>query len=105
MEIKTSMQKLVNPYTQQVQKQQAENQQDVSKAAQPSVTGDRVSVSSQAKLYTEAYSTALNASEIREDKVAALKAQVESGTYQADSKKIAEKLLQSDLLINQSLEG
>ncbi len=37
--------------------------------------------------------TAQEAPESRADKVASLKAQVEAGTYQPDSKKIAEKML------------
>ncbi len=105
MEIKTSMQKLVDPYTQQVQNQHADKRAVTGQAAQAPATGDRVSVSAQAKLYTEAYTAASNAPEVRQDKVAALKTQVDNGTYQVDSRKIAEKLLQSDLAINESLEG
>lgn len=60
---------------------------------------DRVTLSGDAKLVSLAASQARDASDVRSDKVAVLKAQVEAGTYQPDSKKIAEKLLtmESDL--------
>ena len=61
--------------------------------AQGAETGDRVSLSPEAKLRTEAFTTAMNTPEVRAEKVAALKAQVESGEYQIDSKAIAAKLL------------
>jgi negative regulator of flagellin synthesis FlgM len=60
---------------------------------------DRVTLSDDAKLVSVAARTAQDASDVRSEKVAALKAQVEAGTYQPDSKKIAEKMLtmESDL--------
>lgn len=60
---------------------------------------DRVTLSDDAKLVSLAASQAKDAPDTRTDKVAALKAQVEAGTYQPDSKKIAEKMLtmESDL--------
>ena len=64
-----------------------------------------MSVSPQARLFIEAYTAATNAPEIRQNKIAALKEQVASGTYQVDSRQIAEKLLQSELAINEKLEG
>jgi negative regulator of flagellin synthesis FlgM len=36
--------------------------------------------------------------DVREDKVAELKEQVESGTYEIDAEKIAEKMLKDSLL-------
>ena len=105
MEIKSSMQKLADPYTQQVQKQQQDRSSISQPATQAQATGDRVSVSPQARLFTEAYAAATNAPEVRQDKVNALKEQVANGTYQVDSRKIAEKLLQSELVINEKLEG
>ncbi len=60
---------------------------------------DRVTLSGDAKLVSQAAREANEAPEVRTEKVAALKAQVAAGTYQPDSKKIAEKLLtmESDL--------
>jgi len=54
---------------------------------------DRVTLSDDAKLVSVATRTAQDAPEVRSDRVAVLKAQVEAGTYLPDSRKIAEKLL------------
>ncbi len=69
-----------------------------SEAEQPS-SSDRVTLSDDARLVSLASRSAQEAPDVRADRVAALKAQVEAGTYQPDSKKIAEKLLtmESDL--------
>ena len=53
MEIKTSMQKLVDPYTQQVQKQSVQKPEAQSQAGQAQSTGDRVSVSHEARMLTD----------------------------------------------------
>lgn len=58
--------------------------------------GDRVSLSSEARLRTEAYSAAMATPEIRQSKVDAIKAKVDSGEYRADSHAIAEKLLREE---------
>lgn len=67
--------------------------------ATQTTSADRVTLSDNARLVSQAATEALGTSDIRADKVASLKAQVEAGTYQPDSKKIAEKLLtmESDL--------
>lgn len=62
-------------------------------AGQSSSGADRVTLSDGAKLVSQAVREAQDASDVRADKVAALKAQVESGNYQPDSKKIAAKML------------
>jgi len=54
---------------------------------------DRVTLSDDAKLVSLSTRQAQEAPETRDDRVAALKAQVQAGTYQPDSKKIAEKML------------
>ncbi len=59
-------------------------------------SADRVTLSDGARLVSVATRTAQEAPESRADKVASLKAQVEAGTYQPDSKKIAEKMLTMD---------
>lgn len=58
--------------------------------------GDRVSLSNTARLRTEAYSGALSAPEVRQEKVEAIKQKVDSGEYQVDSKDIARKLLKDE---------
>lgn len=67
--------------------------------SEASADADRVTLSGDAKLVSLAASQAKEAPEVRSERVAALKAQVQSGTYQPDSKKIAEKMLtmESDL--------
>lgn len=66
--------------------------------AQPSAgeTGDRVSLSPEAKLRTEALTTAMNAPEVRQAKVDAIKASVDSGEYAVDGKALAAKLIQEE---------
>lgn len=54
---------------------------------------DTISLSPESRLRTEALATAARAPEIRQDKVDALKASVESGEYAPDSRQIAAKLL------------
>lgn len=58
--------------------------------------GDHVSVSSEGKLRIEAYKEAMKAADIREEKVAAIKAQIEAGTYEVNSKDIAKNILRSE---------
>lgn len=53
---------------------------------------DVVNMSDEALLLTEALRGAQNAPDIREDKVARLKAAIESGTYDVNARLIAEKL-------------
>lgn len=68
-------------------------------SSQSTSSADRVTLSDNAKLVSQATKDAQDASDVRADKVASLKAQVEAGTYQPDSTKIAEKMLtmESDL--------
>lgn len=62
-----------------------------------SSSGDRVSVSSDAKLVAEAAKTAMESPDVRVDRVEALRAQVQSGNYNPDPRRIAQKLVESDL--------
>ncbi|MDR1776721.1 MAG: flagellar biosynthesis anti-sigma factor FlgM [Desulfovibrio sp.] len=59
-------------------------------------SGDRVSVSQDALLMTEARRTAQNAPDVRADKVEALRIQVANGAYKPDSKLIAQNLLREE---------
>jgi negative regulator of flagellin synthesis FlgM len=61
-----------------------------------SVQGDTVTVSEEAMLRTEAYRVAAWAPDIRQEKIDALKAKVESGTYTIDPRRIAVNLLNSE---------
>lgn len=59
--------------------------------------GDRVSVSREALLRTEAYRTASSSGDMRQDKVDVIKAEIAQGTYKIDSHHIAMKLIQSEV--------
>jgi len=56
---------------------------------------DQIEISSQAKGILTAKAELKNRPQIRTDKVADLKAKLENGNYQIDSKKIAEKMLKN----------
>ncbi len=62
-------------------------------------SSDTVNFSDEAKLYATSVRTAQADSGVRADRVAALKAQVQAGTYQIDSKTTAENMLAQDLEI------
>jgi len=59
--------------------------------------GDSIKLSGQAKLYSRALRTAQESPEIRQKKVAEIKALVESGDYHPDNKKTAAKIVEEDL--------
>lgn len=61
--------------------------------------GDRVSVSPDALLRTETFRQAMSAPDVRQEKVNAIKERVDTGTYQIDSRRIASKLVQSELAL------
>lgn len=58
---------------------------------------DTVSVSDEAVLRTEAYRTAMNAPDVREDKVGAIRDQIANGTYTVNAHRIATNLLGEEL--------
>lgn len=99
MEIKTTLRNL-DPYQQKLDK--AENDAKIKRdksagRANGSGQEDRVSLSPEAKLRTEAYRTAQNTDEIRTDKVEEIKARIANGTYEINTRKIAENLIRDDL--------
>ena len=59
--------------------------------------GDKVNFSDDARLRTEAYSSAVSAPDVRRDKIEAIKAQIAAGEYKVDTQKIAAKVVQDDL--------
>ncbi len=100
MEIKNNLNPL-DPYAQTrltnaAQTNQAANRAADSASAPARDGGDRVSLSPEARLRTEAFSTAMNAPDVRAEKVAELKARVESGEYQVDAASVAAKLLREE---------
>jgi negative regulator of flagellin synthesis FlgM len=56
---------------------------------------DRVSLSSRGRIVAEAAAAVANAPDVRSDRVLALKAAIANGTYQADARGIAERLVAS----------
>ena len=64
--------------------------------ARPGSEGDTLQLSTEAKLRTTARSAAMQADDMRQERVDALKAQVADGTYHIDNEKIAAKLLQEE---------
>jgi len=66
------------------------------KEARSEGEGDTIRLSHEAKLRTSARSVAMQADDMRQERVDALKAQVADGTYHIDNGKIAEKLLQEE---------
>lgn len=59
--------------------------------------GDRVEFSDEGKLRTEAFKAAQSAPDVRQDKVAAIKARIAAGEYQMDSGTIAANLIRDEL--------
>jgi len=59
--------------------------------------GDEVAVSGEARLRGAVFAEAAKASDIREDKVAQLKALVDSGQYEPDAKSIASGIIRDEM--------
>ena len=96
MEIKNNLHN-IDPYNKTKIKSPSNKTANRGNAIAPvAITGDRVSVSPEARLQAEAFTAAMSAPDVRLDKVAALKAKVESGEYTPDSKAIAARLLEQE---------
>ena len=74
-------------------KARGERERKAAASSAQSSSGDKSTVSNEARLRAEAYASAANSPETRAEKVAAIKAQMESGEYVIDTKDIALKLL------------
>ena len=74
----------------------AERERRAAASSAQAASGDKSTVSNEARLRAEAYTSAVNAPETRAEKVAAIKAQVDSGEYVIDTKDIALKLLKEN---------
>ncbi len=88
-------------YQQQSEKVAAQNTEQAAeaKAKAPEAKSDSVVVSQDAKLLAEAHATATSSPDVRADKVAALREQVQNGTYQVDNTRVAEGILRDDMAI------
>lgn len=65
-------------------------------SGEPHTQEDKVSLSSKGKLYLEGYREAMQSTDIREEKVALIKAAIAAGNYNIDSKNVAKKMLGSE---------
>ncbi len=80
-----------------VEKNHADSSERRSKSSAASSTGDKVTLSPEARLGAETYRAASEAPEIRQELVDSIKARIEAGEYEIDSKKIAANLIRDDL--------
>lgn len=60
---------------------------------------DTVTVSNEAVLRTDAYRTAMATPPVRQEKVDAIKSQIQNGSYTIDSRRIATKLLTEEAVM------
>ena len=82
--------------TAEVQESRASRSEE--EQAVPQSGGETVQLSDQAKLMAKARMELDKIADVNEKRVNELKEQVESGTYDADGKKIADKLLKESVL-------
>lgn len=85
------------PYEQLKIQQDREREELAGGVKNPAQEGDEVSVSGDGRLLATAHDAANEASGMREDKVARLKAMVQNGTYKPDGRLIAEKIVSEEL--------
>ena len=84
----------IEAYNQVAQLYQTSNTKNTTQAAKTNGMGrDQVQISSTGKDYHVAKSAVANAADIREDKVADIKARIKNGTYDVSPDDFAEKLL------------
>lgn len=79
--------KMLNIYNKQAK---VEKTKEAKKAGK----SDQLNISSSAREFQVAMEEVKKQTEIREQKVAEIKRQIESGTYKVDAKKIADKMMQ-----------
>ena len=68
------------------------------KPVSPKIEGDKVVLSSRAKEIVEAKKIIDSMPDIREEKVAAIKKEIENGTYKVDGKKVALNIIKESIL-------
>lgn len=88
----------VDVYRQQAERldSRADRSDKAQRGQENAESGDTISVSLDALLMTEARRSARSAPDVRREKVDVLKEQVANGTYQMDSRRIAEGLLREE---------
>lgn len=91
MDIKFNTIQAVSP----VKKYQAAQKTAAASYSAASQASDKVDFSDSGKLFAQAMKQAMNSPEVREEKIASLRQQIQNGTYAPDSKDIAKKMLGS----------
>jgi negative regulator of flagellin synthesis FlgM len=103
MEIKNSLLKNLDPYRARIEAKPdaggARVKGTEEHAAAAAASGDRVSLSPNARLLTAAHAETSTVPEVRQEKVNALKTRVADGDYTINSRNIAEKLVENELLL------
>lgn len=92
MEIKNYLKEL-DPYRVKLEKAELHNRRGSKSAGSDSSSNDRVSLSNEGRLRTEAWQTAMSAPEVREAKIEAVRGQIADGSYVINTKNIAKRLL------------
>ena len=94
-----------NPFTNISKDKESSQIQDKNKVGasnatieKSSIKSDIVEISDTAKQIQEAKKQLDNISDVREDKVAQLKSEIENGTYEIDAEKIADKMIKEGLI-------
>ncbi len=96
MEIRNILSKEMDGYA-KLERLQTSRQEEA--ARKPAAAArDRATVSSEARIRGEAFSSALSAATVRYDRVNELRSQLEKGEYSIDPRAIAEKMLGDDRL-------
>ena len=97
MDIKSLNNQMINGYRPQMERtEDAALKAAKAGLARPGGEGDTLRLSDEAKLHTAARSAAMQADDMRQERVDALKTAVADGTYLIDNEKIATKLLQEE---------
>jgi negative regulator of flagellin synthesis FlgM len=87
----------IEAYVNQVQDKE-KNDEKAEEAAKQQQKADTVELSDTAQKIQEAKKQLESIPDVREEKVARLKEQIENGTYEIDAEKIADKMLKDSLL-------
>jgi flagellar biosynthesis anti-sigma factor FlgM len=97
MDIKNVNTQLIAGYRPQMERtEDAAGKAAKAEDARPGSEGDTIRLSGEAKLRTAARSAAMQADDMRRERVDVLKTQVADGTYSIDNENIAAKLLQEE---------
>lgn len=92
MEIKNYLKEL-DPYRVKLEKAELQKRRGAQSVESDSSSNDRVSLSSEGRLRTEAWQSAMNAPDMRESKIASVRNQIADGSYVINTKNIAQRLL------------